>query len=373
MNEQTFLNAILDDPDVNDNYLVFADWLEEQGLTARARLIRTQIEVEEFSRKHPRRWELLERAKELQSECEASWPGYRRWKDHFSFEWVKGLPSSAYPRSDGADLGQIPFETLPDFPYLTTLRRLSSPPSADVLTRLHSRTNFHTLEIGGWGGFSDDDLEPLRQVKFIRGLDLSSEGLTDAGLEHFLHLKSLRSLDLSYTRLSAAGVARLTAFRKLRRLRLDRVDVGDAELVGLAKLRDLRCLSLNRTELTDAGLKRLARLKDQLVELDVGWTKVTAKSLDTILSFTKLRSLGIAKMDGLDDGNVMRLAALPELRKLDVGRTQVSHYRLHRLRQFPKLTYVHLEDRCDEYHEREVSAFLEEINTENFFVELDHE
>ena len=56
-----FLRMIADQPDDDGPRLVYADWLEERGDTARAEFIRVQIEAERWPEYSPRRME-LERA-----------------------------------------------------------------------------------------------------------------------------------------------------------------------------------------------------------------------------------------------------------------------------------------------------------------------
>jgi uncharacterized protein (TIGR02996 family) len=373
MNEETFLKAIIDEPDLDENYLVFADWLDEQGRSARAELIRVRIEADRIWPRSPRHTELEKKYSKLRKQCEASWPGYKKWSPYVTFLCPKGLPTTGRLNGEYSDPNKIPLDLLPDFPWLMTLEHVGVAPSPETFAKLAQRTHVHTLDMSYSATVADADVEPLGKLPSLRGLKLYSEGyLTDAGVRHLLPLKSLQTLDLSWTKITDAGAALLRNFRMLRSICLDKTEVTDAGLAHLAKLRQLRVLRLRRTKLTDRGLKRFAGFTD-LTELDVGETQITLKSLDVILGFTKLRFLGMSDIYALNDSNVMRLAALPELVELDLGRTGVTRYRMHRLKQFPKLRYIKLEETLDSRHDREITAFLEDTCDENFFVEIDYE
>jgi uncharacterized protein (TIGR02996 family) len=50
MSAERFLEAIIAEPERDDIRLIFADWLEENGQSARAEFIRVQIRLEDFAR-----------------------------------------------------------------------------------------------------------------------------------------------------------------------------------------------------------------------------------------------------------------------------------------------------------------------------------
>ena len=63
--DQDFLNAIRAAPDDDGLRLVYSDWLEEQGFTARADLIRVQCALAEMADDDPRRQGLERREQSL--------------------------------------------------------------------------------------------------------------------------------------------------------------------------------------------------------------------------------------------------------------------------------------------------------------------
>jgi uncharacterized protein (TIGR02996 family) len=93
----TFLQAILAQPDDDLPRLIYADWLEEQGDAPRAEFIRVQCELAGMSRNDPRRREMSAREIDLLAENGGRWrrelPEVRGvlWQD---FE--RGFPAILY-------------------------------------------------------------------------------------------------------------------------------------------------------------------------------------------------------------------------------------------------------------------------------------
>src|SRR5262245_7590624 len=89
--EANFLSAIRDDPDDDAVRLIFADWLEDQGDTDRAELIRAQVEGATFGPDEPRPAALREREEELLALHRPTWAGgLEKLVDEVEFQ--RGLP-----------------------------------------------------------------------------------------------------------------------------------------------------------------------------------------------------------------------------------------------------------------------------------------
>lgn len=73
--EEALLNAIIDEPDNDDVRLVYSDWLEDQGRTERAELIRIQCRAEALPEGDPQREKLEEQAKGLITAHGSDWHG----------------------------------------------------------------------------------------------------------------------------------------------------------------------------------------------------------------------------------------------------------------------------------------------------------
>jgi uncharacterized protein (TIGR02996 family) len=319
MTEHDFLDAIDDDPGAEDTYLVYADWLEEQGQTNRARLVRAAVKDDRSKQ-----------AQSLLAKCQASWPGYQQWSNVFDFEWVRGLPSTVHFNETKPPADSV-LRDLPAFPWVTALKS-TRVPRAELVARLAERSRLHTFcYLSGYttsARVGAPGLQQLAEMASWKGLVLYDAGVTDAGLAHLAPLRQLRVLDLA----------------------------GNA--------------------ITDAGIGHLAGLR-HLVELDLSYTKVTSACLDVVLRLKQLRKLRLSSIETIDDTNVARLSALRQLRELDLARTNVTRFRLLRLLRCPNLKRLHLEGAMaieDEPGEmNEVNAFVEEAEQAGILVDMDWE
>jgi uncharacterized protein (TIGR02996 family) len=402
MTEQDFLKAIHDDPDALEHYLVFADWLEEQGESKRAQLIRLEIDREKPTEDTAQKERLAAEATKLQGECAASWPAYQQWRKVFSFQWRRGLPSTAVPARPTRRRDQVKvsvLRSLPGFPYLTTLETNEVPAPA-LLAPLVERTSFHTLRFHYRSAISDDQVQTVGQLTQLRGLVLEDMPVTGAGLAHLEPLRQLRSLNLTHTQVGDAGISHLRGMSGLEELRLWDTPITDAGLEHLRDLRQLKVLDLAFTQVTDAGLEHLRGLQQlkvlnlsdthvtaaglewlrglsQLTSLNVNWTQIGTDPIDTLVQFQRLRTLKLAGVTAIDDTNVMRLAALPDLEELDLSETGVTRYRLHRLLAFPRLKRVRLRTSLgiveSAVEMREIETFLQDMREGNLLVDIDYE
>ena len=73
--EAALLRAIRDMPDEDTPRLMYADYLDEDGYSARAEFIRVQVERSQLPERDPRRVPLEDRAHDLLAEHERAWLG----------------------------------------------------------------------------------------------------------------------------------------------------------------------------------------------------------------------------------------------------------------------------------------------------------
>src|SRR4051812_2844446 len=98
-NARPFLEAVRDSPDDDAPRLVFADWLEEQGESARAEFLRVQCELARLSTFAARYPELHLRQLELLARHEADWIG--AWAGRLvRWEFRRGLLHAVTLRSE---------------------------------------------------------------------------------------------------------------------------------------------------------------------------------------------------------------------------------------------------------------------------------
>lgn len=365
MTERDFLRVIDEEPDEPDTYVVYADWLEEQGEEARARLIRLEAQ-RAWSRldgeEARANWEAIQ---QTQEQIERSWSDLKKWRKVFDVRWKIGVPR-VIACGDMPDPRAV--RKLPELLSLTTLSTYSMP-TPEHLAVLAERGGVHTISFTVM-----PDLDALARLTELQGVSFYEVTVNDPNvIERLLPLKKLRDLRFSEAPINDEGAAHLASLPLLERLSLYSEDITDAALDHMARLKHLKELGLNGTPITDAGVVKLAGLKN-LTSLEIGRARVTAASLDVILKFKKLRKLVIADMKGIDDTNVMRLAKLPLLRYLDLGRTGATRYHLRRVTTFPRLRYLRVEADMDgRSDQREADAFREDMAAHNLLVDIDWE
>jgi uncharacterized protein (TIGR02996 family) len=393
MTERDFLLALDEDPDDVDTARVYADWLEDQGETARSQLLRVTLDLEWAPSRHTQSESLYERQGTLQAEIEKKWTDFKKWNKVVSLRWENGIPRLGI--SDSLPTPRR-LRGLPEFPSLTKLST-STIPMPDSLAALAERTSFHILslsfrlkDLAPLAGLTDlkglsfyhahigdEELGQLRGLTELRILDLTDCGITDAGMANLAAFPLLERLRLGSTRTTDVGLQHLRSLRHLKELSLTDTAITDAGLENLRDLRQLTRLRLSGTEITDAGIQHLAGLTN-LRDLDIAITRATAAGFDTLLGLKKLRQLRLCELAGINDTTMQRLVALPELRDLDLGRTEVTRYNLGRLAtQLPNLRRVRMDATLgleEQYREgRELRAFLAHMEEANLLVDIDYE
>lgn len=255
--------ALARDPDLDDNYLVYSDWLEARG-DPQAMLIRVMaVESEDVDRE-------LIRAK-MRAYQESL--GQRSW---FGLAWRGGFVQRAFGLHRH---------------WRSLLRR-----------RAFCLVESISFDLGSEPPLVDDDLELLRPLQRLRQLSCDGARLTHA--RGLAGLSSLEYLDLD--RSSIRDLSALTGLTSLRHLLLS----GTAfdELGPLAGLTSLTLLRLADSQVADLQpLRGCVRL----VELDL--RRAPVRDLSPLYGLSSLRRLYLD--DGqIDHGELERLrGALPEL------------------------------------------------------------
>lgn len=339
---ESFLAAILDKPDDDGPRLVYADWLEERGETARAEFIRVQIELardaipmeEQFGALRRRESELLRDHRVMWLEplllrIEAERPQAPSPMDPVAFT-QNIVEMMIYPRGPGAEeLGVRP-------PF-------SGTAAADAIMAQFARIQHEfqglraPVQFGFHRGFveiavmSPRDflahaatlfaLVPLRELQVvmpdvgagdpaifespwlrrlhtlrIRGM-LVGDSLT-AFLES-RHLSELRRLDLSSLRLFPDGMLELPRLGNVPNVEdlnlstMALLNEGTAALVRNRNWSRLKSLNLSRTGLGDPGLAILAQSPNlRLIEsLNVSHNGITPDGLAALIHSPNLPNL----------------------------------------------------------------------------------
>ena len=176
---------------------------------------------------------------------------------------------------------------------------------------------------------SDNDIEPVVEIKGLKRLDLSFTYVSDAGIERLQRLQQLEELTLDTTEaITDAAASYLRANKHLRKLVLRGTDITDVGMPYIATLTGLKSLNLSQTMVGDVGLESLPALSD-LEELDLGGTRITGINLNFLKLLPKLKKLsfnGIQHRNGgacwtplLTDLDLDTISLLSGLEDLNLG------------------------------------------------------
>ena len=263
--------AICAQPDEDTPRLAFADLLEEEGDSARAAFIRTQVALARVPDYDP----LWVKCRQFDFNAISAWgmahtlPKVRGGCGWFDFEFRRGFPWKVGVQSLAAliDHGEELFDTAPiQALELDERARLDLPLLADWphLARLR-RLDFSHVR------FDPEDLAAFARsapAGNLRELTFQSDAITADGLEVLAGSKLFKKLESFELRLNAISplllVDALGAARgpgNLRRLSLarNRIPHPDAQnLFGLPVMRDLEHLDLEDNPLGADGVTALA-------------------------------------------------------------------------------------------------------------------
>jgi uncharacterized protein (TIGR02996 family) len=292
------------------SWLVYADWLQDQG-DARGEVIvlEHRLAAEGLSEEEARR--VRARIKALGREHRPTWrqglelPAGGELECRFGFPvgvrlpWSEGAPAVlarlvdhpgcrlltrlhlAGESVDTAALARLPAlraflelslarcalgprgaEALARSPHLGGLVRLDlsrnevGPQGAAALAQSSTLGALERLELAS-DRVGAEGAAALAQSRTLRALDLSHNGLGPEGAAELARSTTLRSLDLSLTPLGDEGAAALAQSRTLTELNLYRCALGPRSAVSLAQLALIR-LKLTHNDIRDAGAMALA-------------------------------------------------------------------------------------------------------------------
>ena len=136
--------------------------------------------------------------------------------------------------------------------------------------------------------------------------------------------KEVVEVDYFLAKIDDDDLKGLTAFKSLATLELKRTKITDRGLEHLKMLRKLSHVNLSGTNVTDAVLcKHLAGLPE-LVELNLGETKVTGEEFTDPNRFFEIDFPPAFFRAPITDAGLRRIGALKNLRKLTLFNSQMS-------------------------------------------------
>jgi uncharacterized protein (TIGR02996 family) len=257
--EDAFLRAICENPDDDTPRLVYADWLEEHGDTARAEFIRVQIELERKEADDPATAPLRTRAEDLLRGRRDTWrqelPAWARLGARFRRGFVAEWCGTAAPFLRGA-------------------------------AGLFRKAPVQRLALWGLGDDSLTRLAELPQLGRVVDLNLQLNGCSPMGVRtlcasRFLGGLAHLTLQMAHPRSAPIGpavarvLAKSSALNRLAELSLESLHIGPAGVRSLGtatSLGGLTALRLRNNGLVPRALADLADspLLSQLQELDLG-------------------------------------------------------------------------------------------------------
>ena len=189
------------------------------------------------------------------------------------------------------------------------------PGEIDAIKKIGGRVKLDENNI--WVGFvfpkeiATAELEHLRDLTNIGGLDFSFTEFADAGLEHLKGLANLKNLDLCSTKITDAGLEHLKGLTNLKNLSLGDTKITDVGLVHLKGLTKLKELWLRGNPITDAGLVHLKALT-ALEKLALSDTRITNTGLEHLKGMAKLEDLTYFNTKATSAGVQTLMQALPK-------------------------------------------------------------
>lgn len=169
------------------------------------------------------------------------------------------------------------------------------------------------------------------EVRFA-SMTNEEEGLSNKALPYLTRFKSIRVVDAEKSEMKDAAVISLNALPNLEILLLFANELDGSFLKGLTNLKHLKMLSVNNNGLDTKNLKYLSKLPS-ISTLDVGHVRLRPPEAEPIFKMPNLSSLGIASNPDLDESIVPKMAAMKNLKWVDLRRTHISLATLNKMHQ----------------------------------------
>jgi Leucine-rich repeat (LRR) protein len=182
---------------------------------------------------------------------------------------------------------------------------------------------------------TDADLSRIGALGRLRRLNLAHTKITDVGMQYLKELTGVTELNLYFAEyITEDGIAALKGWTSLERLNLRGTKVTSKVFDHLAHLTSLRALDLAYSQIDDDGFEQLTSLT-HLEELAIGGNRLTGGCLPLLKLLPALRKLdmgGVQRVDSglwglaLNDANLEQIAALTELRSLNLSGANLSDF-----------------------------------------------
>ncbi len=242
------------------------------------------------------------------------------------------------------------------FTYLAPATDNSVLPLADL-------PDLQELLLSGTG-VTDVSAELLSRIPTLRSATFSDTSVTGAGLQQMSRCTRLRSISLSGSTINDAAMQGLKEWPALKHIQVVRANITNESLQSLGAIRTLRGIDLwEAGRIDDEGVSHLRSLTD-LESLHILNAPITDKTLRICSSWKSLKFLrfnspqitdeGMAALQGLTSlervglscssiQNLEVLAALPQLKTLELAETQISDASIEVLSRSPSIRSLSLQ------------------------------
>ena len=243
---------------------------------------------------------------------------------------------------------------LKDLPDLTSLDIANTGMKGTGLEVVGTLKNLESLNLT-LTPITDQYLEPLKSLTKLRILGLASAQCNGEGFRFFGNLKQLENANFHYTPVNDAGLAGISNVPSLTRLEIVHTHFTDAGAPALAALVNMERLQIGSLKATGAAIAQLSAMT-KLRELDLHDGQANLEGVTHASKIATLRVLRvygtikdagaeqIAKLKNLEllilasnseitDAGLAHLAALSQLKKLDIKGCKVSDGAVDKLKQ----------------------------------------
>lgn len=207
----------------------------------------------------------------------------------------------------------------------------------------HGTVVRETSEWDRWMGEMVDAKSGIRMYRSTDGAIVRLDGnvFDNVWIRDHDYLKALpiSTLTLNKANISGTDLAQLVGSHPLRELYAAEVEVSPEVLEGILQQQRLKLLHLRGCKFEDQQFVRLPL--EQMEQIYIEQTQVTPQGLQDLQRCSRLSYLGI---DGhqLNDGTATLLAAMPNLRMLNVVGAEVTDAHIRRLHGMQQLNQVML-------------------------------
>jgi internalin A len=191
------------------------------------------------------------------------------------------------------------------------------PPSADLAQRLADLRGLDTLHLSIKHGFDDDAWRALLRCRQVVNLRLDRDQIGSVRpLRGLASLNQLHSLTVDGGEITVEDARAIAGLRNLRELTLDLVSVTDESLQPFSQLKKLESFRL-----THRGTGR----------------NTTASGIAFFNRLANLRTLGLGRLESLDDQVFSQLETMTQLESLNLEQAAITGSEIERLTRLPKL------------------------------------